>query len=126
MTEEDVKHRTQSLFQDHWNAIFQRTDRLFAWLLLMQWIAGIVVAVLVSPRTWAGQTSQIHVHVWAAIFLGGTIACFPAYLGWFHPGRTFTRQTIAAAQMLFSALFIHLSGGRLETHFHVFGSLAFL
>ncbi len=25
-----------------------------------------------------------------------------------------------------SALLIHLTGGRLETHFHVFGSLAFL
>ena len=28
--------------------------------------------------------------------------------------------------MLTSALLIHLSGGRIETHFHVFGSLAFL
>src|SRR5678815_1927896 len=27
---------------------------------------------------------------------------------------------------LYSALLIHLSGGRIETHFHVFGSLAFL
>jgi signal transduction histidine kinase len=28
--------------------------------------------------------------------------------------------------MLYSALLIHLSGGRIETHFHIFGSLAFL
>ncbi|MGC4006786.1 MAG: hypothetical protein QM811_28130 [Pirellulales bacterium] len=28
--------------------------------------------------------------------------------------------------MLWSALLIHLTGGRIETHFHVFGSLAFL
>ena len=28
--------------------------------------------------------------------------------------------------MLMSALLIHLSGGRIETHFHIFGSLAFL
>jgi len=27
---------------------------------------------------------------------------------------------------LTSALLIHLSGGRIETHFHIFGSLAFL
>jgi signal transduction histidine kinase len=33
---------------------------------------------------------------------------------------------IATAQMLMSALLIHLTGGRIETHFHVFGSLAFL
>ncbi len=37
-----------------------------------------------------------------------------------------TRHVIATSQMLWSALFIHLSGGRIETHFHVFGSLAFL
>ena len=33
---------------------------------------------------------------------------------------------IALAQMMFSSLLIHVSGGRIETHFHVFGSLAFL
>jgi len=37
-----------------------------------------------------------------------------------------TRHVIAFAQMAWSALLIHLSGGRIETHFHVFGSLAFL
>ena len=42
------------------------------------------------------------------------------------PGRLATRYTIAVAQMLTSALLIHLTGGRIETHFHVFGSLAFL
>src|SRR5262249_30147126 len=36
------------------------------------------------------------------------------------------RPVIAAGQMLTSALLIHLSGGRIETHFHIFGSLAFL
>jgi hypothetical protein len=28
--------------------------------------------------------------------------------------------------MLMGALLIHLTGGRIETHFHFFGSLAFL
>ena len=42
------------------------------------------------------------------------------------PHATLTRHMIAAAQMGFSALLIHLSAGRIETHFHIFGSLAFL
>jgi hypothetical protein len=42
------------------------------------------------------------------------------------PTTALTRHTIAVAQALTSALWIHLSGGRIETHFHVFGSLAFL
>jgi hypothetical protein len=33
---------------------------------------------------------------------------------------------MALAQVLWSALLIHLTGGRIETHFHVFVSLAFL
>ena len=40
--------------------------------------------------------------------------------------RSLTRHAIAVGQMLWSALLIHLTGGRIETHFHVFGSLALL
>src|SRR4030095_15302095 len=67
-----------------------------------------------------------HPHVWLAIGLGGIIASVPVMLDIFLPGRTLTRHVNAAAQVLFSALLIHLTGGRIETHFHVFGSLAFL
>ena len=73
-----------------------------------------------------GATSQTHMHVWAAVFLGGAITAFPVLLAMFRPGETFTRHTIGIAQMLMGALLIHLTGGRIETHFHVFGSLAFL
>jgi signal transduction histidine kinase len=64
--------------------------------------------------------------VWTAIFLGAAVSCFPIFLAWKRPGHWLTRQTIAVAQTLTSALLIHLTGGRIETHFHVFGSLAFL
>jgi PAS domain S-box-containing protein len=43
-----------------------------------------------------------------------------------RPASAVTRQTIGIGQMLMGALLIHLTGGRIETHFHVFGSLAFL
>ena len=58
--------------------------------------------------------------------LGGLVSLFPALLAVLRPGEPSTRYTIAVAQMLMSALLIHLTGGRIETHFHVFGSLAFL
>ncbi len=44
----------------------------------------------------------------------------------FQPGATANRYVIASLQMMWSALFIHLTGGRVESHFHIFGSLAFL
>jgi signal transduction histidine kinase len=118
--------RTATLFAESEDQILLRTDRLFMWLMVFQWVAGVAAALWISPRTWIGATSQTHIHVWAAIFLGGAISGFPVFLAWKRPGQVLTRHTIAIAQMLTSALLIHLTGGRIETHFHVFGSLAFL
>jgi signal transduction histidine kinase/AmiR/NasT family two-component response regulator len=115
-----------SLRQQQEQNIFTRTDRLFAVLMVCQWVAGIVAALLISPRTWAGQWGTTHLHVWAALFLGGLITALPVYFALTRPGEAVTRHVIAIGQMLMSALLIHLSGGRIETHFHVFGSLAFL
>jgi PAS domain S-box-containing protein len=121
-----VAERATTLFKDHQLSIYYRTDHLFANLMLCQWIAAIAAAVFLTPRTWAGQYSQIHIHIWAAVGLGGAITLLPVLLVRFRPGEVLTRQVIAVSQMLMSALLIHLTGGRIETHFHVFGSLAFL
>lgn len=103
-----------------------KTDRIFAGLFAFQWLLGIIFAVWLSPQTWVGTESQIHAHVYAAVFLGGLAAAFPIFLILTQPGHTLNRYVVATAQMFFSILFIHLTGGRIETHFHVFGSLAFL
>ncbi|MES2708195.1 MAG: response regulator [Verrucomicrobiota bacterium] len=114
------------LFAAQQQNVFRNTDRIFKWLLLLEWGFGVLVAVWISPLTWSGVSSRIHPHVWAAIVLGGIIAVFPALLAWRQPGRAFTRHAVALGQMLMGALLIHITGGRIETHFHVFGSLAFL
>jgi two-component system cell cycle sensor histidine kinase/response regulator CckA len=118
--------RVAQLFCEHRRDIYKRTDRMFAVLMALQWLAGIVAAAWISPNTWIGVTSQPHIHVWAAIFLGGAISSLPIALALARPGHAVTRYTIAVGQMLMGALLIHLTGGRIETHFHVFGSLAFL
>jgi signal transduction histidine kinase/CheY-like chemotaxis protein len=121
-----VAERAGGLFQDHLHTIYCRTDRLFAWLMPLQWLAAVCAAWWITPLTWAGQYSRAHLHVWAALCIGGAITLFPVALAWLHPGASWTRYTIAVSQMLMSALLIHLTGGRIETHFHVFGSLAIL
>ena len=122
----DVGLRADALFRAHLDRIARRTDRLFAGLLGFQWVAAIAVAAWVSPLTWAGQVSRTHIHVWAAILLGGAVVSLPVALALVRPGGLITRHVIAVSQMLIGALLIHLTGGRIETHFHVFGSLAFL
>lgn len=121
-----IQNRTSHLLTEQQQNIFVRTDRLFAGLMLFQWFAAIFIALVISPKTWSGQSSQIHLHVWIAVFLGGAITSFPVILALWRSGRASTRHIIAIGQMLMSALLIHLTGGRIETHFHVFGSLAFL
>src|ERR1700719_3510389 len=98
----DIADRASALFSDMRSAIFRRTDKLFAGLFVFQWLAGIVAALLLSPTTWAGEQSQTHIHVWAAIFLGGAIAIAPLAMVLAMPGRSLTRHVIAIAQMLTS------------------------
>jgi hypothetical protein len=102
------------------------TDRMFSWLLGIEWVFAVVLAILVSPYAWEGKTRAIHAHVLVAVGLGGLIVAVPIALARLRPGETLTRHTVAVGQILMSALLIHLSGGRIETHFHIFGSLAFL
>ncbi|HWB74614.1 MAG TPA: histidine kinase dimerization/phospho-acceptor domain-containing protein, partial [Nannocystaceae bacterium] len=118
--------RARELAAKHFGEIVRRTDRLFGALLLVEWIAGIAVALVVSPRTWTGTASAVHPHVWTAIVLGAVTAGAPGVLALAKPDRAYTRFVVAIAQMLWSALLIHVTGGRIETHFHAFGSLAFL
>jgi signal transduction histidine kinase/DNA-binding response OmpR family regulator len=122
----DITRRAGALFSEMRSAVYSRTDRLFAGLMVFQWLGGIVAALLLSPIAWAGEQSQTHIHVWAAIFLGGAIASVPIAMVLALPGKRLTRHVVAIAQMLTSGLLIHLTGGRIETHFHYFGSLAFL
>ena len=123
---EPNERRALALFVESFEEIARHTDRLFSVLIFGEWLAGIVVSLLVSPRAWVGATSRVHLHVWAAFGLGGAIASLPIALAFYRPGRTATRHVIAVGQILMGALLIHLTGGRIETHFLVFGSLAFL
>jgi PAS domain S-box-containing protein len=122
----EIARRAEAIFQEQLAAVQFWTNRLFARILVGQWVFGLIVAFWVSPLTWAGGTSSIHPHVWVAVVLGGLLTSLPLYFIFVFPRLALTRHIVAATQILWSALLIHLTGGRIETHFHVFGSLAFL
>ncbi|HWZ87202.1 MAG TPA: ATP-binding protein [Polyangiaceae bacterium] len=124
--ESTVARRASQLFEEHRLSVFKRGDRLFAYLMIGQWLFGIGLSLVYSPYAWAGKQQSVHVHVYAAVFLGALISSLPIALVLLRPGSALTRNVVAVAQVLWSALLIHLTGGRIETHFHVFGSLAFL
>ncbi len=118
--------RGRQLAQEQRTRQYRFTDRLLAGLLAFEFLAGIATALWISPYAWQGTNRQLHPHVMAAVLLGSLIISFPIFLAKFHPGLSLTRHVIAIAQMLMAGLLIHLTGGRIETHFLVFGSLAFL
>ena len=125
-SKDDFGKRVSQLHAEQRQRICAKTDRLFMWLMLLQWMVAIVLAFVVSPRTWIGDTSHTHLHVYVAIFFGGLISMPPILLAYFCPGQPKTRIAIAFAQAAWSCVLIHLTGGRIETNFHAFGSLAFL
>ncbi len=121
-----IAARADAIYVARRAAMTRWTDHLFGCLLVAQWVACVLAALWIAPQTWIGAREQVHAHVLAAIGLGGVLALFPVVLVLVRPGQPITRHAIAVAQMLFGALLIALMGGRIETHFHVFGSLAFL
>jgi methyl-accepting chemotaxis protein len=97
-------------------------DKFFTYLLIGQWILGIVLSYVVTPKTYLGVQGQSL--VWMAVLAGGFLTCIPVLFHVLKPGADFNRYLNIISQSLFSVLFIHLTGGRIETHFHVFASLA--
>src|SRR5258708_30484538 len=89
---EAVVRRADARFDAHREDILRSTDRMFVWLLVAQWLFAIFLAVTVSPYAWQGKEKTVHVHVWAAIFLGGAITAFPVALAILRPGALLTRH----------------------------------
>jgi diguanylate cyclase (GGDEF)-like protein len=99
---------------------------MFVWLLALEWLGMVVTAFIVSPRAWNGVQSSVHPHLWSAVLAGPAFILPAILLATLYPGSHLSRHVIAIAQILVSILLIGITGGRIETHFHVFGSLAFL
>lgn len=116
---DSMEQRAEALFNASQREVHIRCDRLFAWLLVLQWFIALGVAMWLSPYEWAGVIKQAHVHLLVAGWLGLAIVSLPLLLVWLRPGTGLTRHIVGAAQMLMGALLIHLTGGRIETHFHV-------
>ncbi len=116
----------EKLFAAALHEVHRRCDRMFCVLTVVQWAFAVVLALTLSPRTWDGREPSLHVHVWLATVFGAALVVPVLLLTRWHSGAAVTRHVAAASQMLWSALLVHLTNGRIETHFHVFGSLAFL
>ncbi len=88
-------------------------DKFMLRLLLIHWI----VASTVTAFTYS---------TYVLGFIGGGVVYGLAYAAYAtNPGSLWSRMTMGAAFMAFSAIFIQQHMGRIEMHFHIFAALAF-
>lgn len=106
--------RAARLFEQRLEDLRRRVDGRFAWLLAGQWLAALLVAGAFSARDMG------------AVLSGAALGLGPMVLAWRWPGAPLTRHVLAAAQLLGSALFLHLTEGRVEAHCHLFVSLVLI
>lgn len=113
--------RSSAFYQSLKESVYQRADRIFSVLLPLQLIAAVTAAVLLKD-----SDKNFLSTVWQAIFFGAIITALPFFFTLKFFGKKITRHIVAVSQMLMAGLFIHLTDGRIETHFYVFVSLALL
>ena len=108
-----------TLFTLSEHRVFIRTNRLFRFLLAGQWVLGIAVAAALGEE-------RVGLSIVGVVLLGA-IFTVPAFvvMRWM-PFEAVTRAAVALSQMGFGFLAIQMAGGRPESHFHLFASLAFL
>lgn len=102
------------------------THKVFRVLFVIQFFGLVIAALWLTPQTWIGETAYVHVHVVLSIGVGAVLTGIPFMLTRMHPNWNGTTYIVAISQTLICNLWIHLAGGRIEAHFHVFGSLAFI
>jgi signal transduction histidine kinase len=112
----------REIYQRYLREIGERTDRLFFWILLAEWL----VSVLIVARTPAQGSELDTVPVWAALLVGGLIVSWPMYVARVNTGDKATRRQIAIAQAFMVCLLVHFSHGRSEIHLAAIVSFVFV
>ena len=123
---DDETPGTRRLYAESRQEVCTRTDRMFLWLLVFQWLTAFSTALWASHLGWRWTLVGLPPLFWKALFLGGAFTAFPAYFIVRNPGSPSTRQWVAIGQGLVTSLLVHVSGGRPEIRCVIFASLACL
>ncbi|MEO7698993.1 MAG: ATP-binding protein [Opitutus sp.] len=102
----------------HQGRVHTQNHTVFTWLLLLQWAFVVGTAAVSYPGRMGA--------VWLSGSAAGLLSVPSLLLIRFCPRESLTRFAIAVAQAGLCILVIHLTGGRPEAYFQVFGAVAFL
>ncbi len=122
---EDETPGTRRLYAEYQQEIWERTDRMFLWLLLAQWAGGSPRRSGARPRRAPRRCRTCRSPGRPSSSVASSLRC-RSTSAIRNPGSALTRREIAIGQGLMTALLIYLSGGRAEMRAVPFVSLAFL
>jgi len=122
----EVERRAAELLHAHRCRIFRRTDGLFAWLLLIQFLAIATGAYWGVPEATLGGALGPQNRAWAMMMIAFAATGPTLVLVRFRPGHIWTRNCVSLSQIVLSSLLMRVTEADGATYFHVFASLAFL
>jgi PAS domain S-box-containing protein len=118
----DIRRHAEWLFHRHVRQIWRRADRLFAWLLVAEFVAALAASLIAGIHLKSN-----HAHSWGMVASLAAAVCLPAVaVVWRRPGSRSSRYAVAVSQMLVASLLAHLSGKQGAASFYGIASIAFL
>lgn len=124
--DESFAVRTREVAAEHQGSIQAETSRLFAMLLVLQWVAGVALAFWLSFTARSTPAGIPHIRIWLAVFLGAAIIGLPLDVALRRSSGAITRHTVAIGQVLLSTLLVYVGDGLIRPDYYAFGSIALL
>ena len=116
--------RAADIFYTQQNFIHKRMDKLFAVLLLLEWLATAAAVGFDLFLTNSHPSSKVSER-FSLVLIGGIVASFFAAYALKYAGAPLTRYLIAGGQILTAGYFVYLTAGTENQH-HIFIFLALL
>ena len=112
---------SERLYLENKELVYQQTDKLFSYLLIVQWVVGLFSAFFIAPHFNNTVNNSLYLIILATLF------SVPAILvGNFRSGKNSTRYIIAISQMANTSLILDAAGYNTEAHFYILGSIVLL
>ncbi len=112
-----ISQRAQEHFDGQMLTVIRQTDRLFGIFTIVEWLALIFLVMEAAPPSASAHDT---------VFSASVISILPVLLAFRMPAAPLTRHVIAASQMMFAGMVVHLSATGVETRFVYFALLSFL
>src|SRR4051812_42970054 len=101
-----LHQRAGALQLEQRGLLTKRIDHSFALLMVVQYGAGILAALVFAAHGPGLASGEGRAHVLMAVLLGALFTAPPVALAFLQPGAAWTRHPVAVGQMLMSGLLI--------------------